>query len=427
LPNIYENMPDFKGGHRIITWASMHCLPEWQREIWASEVYKLAEEYSLYGDTYYTRKKEIGRFVELPDGTPPDWEVVTLRFKHHYDQAVDYWESPFYDQVERVVGHYMRSIAESLAADDVNSAAQFAGSAAHYLEDSGVPAHGADFGDLEFVKDYLPPPSEFVCFPLHGYTEQSPPLFLIDDYEPRLFGVTVEEAAANFVHRYAELVIYARSLLFPLAQCAYDKNDEEASRLRLKAAKMCAYVYADFMYTAGCIGKSRFEPAQVEKLSMHRLTDLWPYRMSAWAPAPYFEPGPMRLRGINLNMDRKPIPCELLLKEDHRERRERFEEALGAGAYFEYQYRLAAGVFKKFTGLVGIHARLGARRPIDIKVMADEKCVFERVAKPGEPAAKIDVAIDGCRDIKLISSGPWYTEPDGSDNHVVWALPRVSK
>jgi hypothetical protein len=40
-------------------------------------------------------------------------------------------------------------------------------------------------------------------------------------------------------------------------------------------------------------------------------------------------------------------------------------------------------------------------------------------------ATGISGCIAGATDIQLISSGPWYTEPDGSNNHVVWAQPRV--
>jgi len=422
-----DPMPEFTGGHRIITWAAMHCLPRWQGEFWSPELYDLANVYSLYGDTYWTNKEEIGPFIELPDGFVYTGEVGQLRFKHHYDLAVDYWESPFYDRCQQLLTYYAARMAESLADGNVRDAARFAGSAAHYLEDSGVPAHAAAHGDLEFVRDYLPPPPALGCLPLHGYTERSPERFLIDDYRPRLYGTTTEELGANFVHRYAEMIVFARGLLFPLARCAYEGNDEEAGRLRLKAARMCAYVFADYMYSVTCIGMGRFEQAGTTALSTIELTSRWPYRMTAWAPAPYFAPGPMRLRGINLDMDRQPVPCELLVRGDDGAHAEQFEEALGAGAYFEYHYRVLEGLYRRFTGRVGIHAVLGAKRPIDIKVLADDTPVFEAVAKPGEPAHEIEVAVNGCRDLKLIASGPILTDPDGSDNHVVWALPRLSK
>jgi hypothetical protein len=47
--------------------------------------------------------------------------------------------------------------------------------------------------------------------------------------------------------------------------------------------------------------------------------------------------------------------------------------------------------------------------------------------KPGDPAKAIDVNARGCRDLQIIASGPWLTDPDGANNHVVWAEPRLMK
>ena len=416
-----------QGGHPLITWAALQALPEWQRELWKAEARELARTYSLYGDTYYTHKAELGRFVELPDGSLPSWGNDVLRLKKNYAFAVDFWESPFYEACGNTMVHFLDRIAASLAAGDLHAAAQYAGTMAHHIEDSGVPAHAADNGDLEFVKDYLPPPARYICFPLHSYTEQSPGEFAIAGYRPRLFGVTAEEAGANFIDRYVELLLHARSLLFPLARCAYRGRDARAAVLRRKAAMACARVYADYLYTATCLGAQRFEARDVRRLRTLKLTDRWPFRQTAWAPAPYFETGPLSMRGINLDMKRSPVPCALKVAGAGEDRVVRFREALGAGAYYEYHFRVPAGVYGKFTALAGIHATLGARRSIDFEVKLDGKSAWRATVKPGEPARAIDLDSHGCRDIQLIASGPWLTEPDGADNHVVWAEPRLIK
>lgn len=422
-----DETPPFEGGHRIITWAALQALPAWQRPTWAPHAYALADEYSLYGDTYYTNKQELGPYVEMPDGTAPVCAVGVLREKRHYAHEVDYWESPFYDRTQAVLTYYLERIVGALREGKPQDAARFAGSAAHYIEDSGVPAHAADNGDLEFVKDYEPPPPAMVAFPLHSYTERSPGLFSIAGYQPRLFGQTPEEAGARYLDRYVELVLFARTLLLPIARCAYRGDDAAAGRLRLQAARMCAECFADYLFTATSIAAGRFEPAAVESLAMLKLTDRWPFRMSAWAPAPYFEPAPLRLRGINLDMARRPVPCEILVAGARGLRRERVREALGAGAYFEYHYRLTGMAFRRFTARVGIHATLGAHRPIDVAVKAGDRTVFKGIARPGEAAMEIDCRVGGCRDLRLIASGPRYTDPDGNDNHVVWARPRLGE
>lgn len=418
---------EFQGGHKLITWAAMQCLPEWQRHLWHAEQYDLADIYSLYGDLYYTRKEELGRFVELPDGSVPEWAIGVLRLKKNYGFAVDYWESPMYEKHEEVFVYFLKRLSECLATGNLRDAAQFAGTMAHHIEDAGVPAHAADHGDLEFVKDYLSVPKHFIAFPLHTYTELSPKPFLIGDYKPRLYGMTPEEAGANYVNRFVELTLQARSLLFPLAKCAYTRKDAKGGELRLRAAKRCAYAYADFMYTATCIGMQRFEEDDVKQLKVLKLTGRWPYRMTAWAPAPYFEPGPLMLRGLNLDMQRNPVPCQLLVQTKSGVHSKRFREALGSGAYFEYHYRLPAGVYSHFSTQVGIHAVLGAKRSINIEVRLDGATAFQDVACPGEPALKLNLDAHGCRDLQLIASGPWLTEPDGSDNHVVWAQPRMTR
>lgn len=88
-------VPSFEGGHRIITWAGMQCLPEWQKQLWNSELYNLSDVYSLYGDTYFTNKEEIGPFVRLPDGTVPQCAIGVLREKKHYGEANDYVRACF--------------------------------------------------------------------------------------------------------------------------------------------------------------------------------------------------------------------------------------------------------------------------------------------------------------------------------------------
>ena len=420
-------LPELAGGHRIITWAAMQALPDWQREIWQEHQYKLAERYALYGDMYFGCKEEVGPFMEYPDGSlPPMGELgAELRHHNHVAHAVDYWESLFWDEQVKAFTYFLDRISASLAKGDVLSAAKFGGTIAHHIEDSGVPAHAVP--DMELIKDLLPPPPKYVCFALHGYCEASPPLFLINDYRPTLYGRTPQQAGANYLQRYIQLILYARTLMTPMAQCAFADDHEGAAAIRLKAARMCAYAYADYMYTATCIGAKRFDKTQMEALKVVKLTDAWPLRSSAWSPSPYFETGPLKLRGINLDANRAAVPCELLVRQaDGKVVSRKFPEALGAGAYYEYHYRLPAGLYRRFTALVGIHAVLGAMRSINVEVKVGGKTAWSDVIRPGEPAKEIGLAIDGAGDIQLISSGPYYTDPDGSNNHVVWAQPRVS-
>jgi len=411
---------DLRGGHQVITWAALQALPKWQRDLWEPESEKLVKEYSLYGDTYYLKPTELAPYVELPDGEAPICQIGVLREKRHLSPAHDCWESPFYERCEEVLTYYMRRIAESLADGRLDIAARIAGAAAHYIQDSGVPAHAADNGDMEFVRDYLPPPPGFEAFPIHHYTEKSCDAFLLDGYRPQLYGLSVEEAGANFVDRYVKMVLFARSLLFPLARSAYDGDEKTGQALRTQAAMMCAQVTADYLYNASCIGLRRFSAQERDALESLPLAPRWPYRMTAWAPHPYSEPGPRTLLGINLDMARKPVACQLLTGEPgHRARR--FPNSLGAGAPFFYHYKLPPGVYSLLTGLVGVHASLGAQRPIDVRVETDGVDVFRDRILPGAKALAIKARIDGCRNLLLLTSGPKWDATDAEGNHVVWA------
>jgi len=386
----------------------------------------MSDEYSLYGDTYSTRQKELGPFVELPDGSLPLWEIEVLRLKHHYGFTIDYWESPRYEHHEKTFVHFFKQIAARLASGRVDEAARFAGTMSHHIGDSGVPAHAADFGDLEVVKDYFPQPPDKVAFHLHSYTEQDPGQFLLNGYRPILFGRTPNEAASRFMDRYIGLTLYARKLLFPLARCAYENREREAQRLRRQAAEECARVLADFLYTATCMGLKRFSTADLRRLRVLQLTDRWPYRQTAWAPFPYFEPAPYMLRGTNLDSKRRPVPCRLYVRDGRGPLRIRtFREALGSGAFFEYHFRVPARTFTRLTGWVGIHASLGAQRPIQAEIRLNGRSVFRQMVWPGAPAIRFDLPARGCRNVQFIASGPILTDPDGSNNHVVWAEPRL--
>jgi ankyrin repeat protein len=391
----------------------------------------MAEQYAWYGDTYPRNKKELGPYVELADGSVPGTMGFDLRKKKNYGHAVDYWESPFMDTWEKAMTHYLHRISSWLAAGDVHSAAQCAGTVSHWLADMGFPPHTPDEGDLEYIKDFFPPPEGFECFPLHGYIESLPPgPCSIADYKPRLLGLTPEQAASNMMDSLAFLVRSGRAMMVPLMHAVYSGRRDTIEVLLGQNVCDSARVLADFMHTAACLAAGRFDDLTIEQLKVLPLTWRWPYRMSAWAPHPYGDPAtnaPLRLSGYNLNADQRRVRCELLVGTDGNVKSQPFDEALGAGAYFEYHYRAAAQMYSRFKAWVGIHATLGSQRNIDAEVRIDGQTAFNGVLIPGRAALEVDIDAHGCRDIQLISSGPQYFQPDGTNNHVVWAQPRLQR
>ena len=405
-------------GHVTTTRIAIECLPAWQRDIWRTEEKAMAEKYAWYGDTYYTNRKELGPYVELWDGsTPGAFEGV--RERKNYGHEIDYWESFFMDYWEKVFTYYTRRISDWLAAGDVHSAAQCAGTVSHWIADIGFPMHV----DLPYVMDFFPPPPDIQNPVDFESGDMEPAPCSIADYRPRLLGLTPEEAGINILTPMAKLAISARGYVVPMLQAGYEHRIERIKQLLADNVVDCAKVLADFLYTVACLATQRFDDPPDQAMRHLSLTWRWPLRMSAYSPGPYETPVPMQLCGFNLDNIRRRVPCALLV----RGKAQQFDEALGAGAYFEYHFRLAAKTYRRFTARVGIHASLGARRNVDAEVKLDGQTAFKGVLIPGKEALEVDIDAGGCRDIQLISSGPRYFQPDGTDNHVVWAQPRMER
>ncbi len=415
-------------GHEQTTLAALASLPDWQQRIWAPERANLAAVYSLYGDTYALKPEELGPYVELPDGTVPDFYMPKLRWKHHYAPAIDFWEAPFYDRALLTCRHFGSRIASALRADDLTTAARFAGTFAHYVEDNACPGHAMDDTDLEIVKDLLPPPEELRRFPFHPRMEMSPPPFTLGDRAPHLMGCCIDELASAFVDRLVNMTLASRRTVLPFFQSFYDGNEARAEELNLANCRQAAALLADFLYTVTCIAGDRLNDAP-EAPGSRSLTAMYPYRQTAWAPGPYAQTAPGELIGVNLDDDSRPVPCELLKNG----KLETVQDALGATAYYEYDFRIPSGIYRQFACELGIHSSLGAKYPIVFTVYCADEMLVEHRQRHGDAATaiRIDWPAQGDR-LRLVTNVPDDADvqrvngrPVAPTGHAIWARPRL--
>jgi hypothetical protein len=418
--------------HALSTLAALDSLPAWQQHLWAPERTALAEEYSLYGDTYAVRQAELAPYVELPDGSVPDFYMPKLRWKRHYAPAIDFWEAPFYDRTVATFQHFAGAIADALRRGDVRTAAKFAGTFAHYVEDNACPGHAMDDTDLEIVKDLLPPPERLRRFPYHPRMELAPPPFGLEGRAPVLLGQTVADGATAFVNRLVAMTLASRRTVLPFFQSIYDGDTQRAAELNLGNCRLAAALLADFLHTAACIALDRFSASDRQVAASRSLVELYPYRQTAWAPEPYAQTAPGELLGVNLNATYEPVPCVVRAPDGQLQTP---ATALGATAYYEYDFHVPAGLYRQFACTVGVHATLGARFPLTFAVYGDDDLLGLAEQQPTAPASTLELDWPAtCTHLRLVTTVADAVpvqrvnkRPVAPTGHAVWADPLLRR
>lgn len=161
--------------------------------------------------------------------------------------------------------YFLDRAVTALRADNVTDAARYAGTLAHMLQDWGCPAHSVP-GDNMFTlfKQFLPPPDDFRYTLLHGPMEGGTFGLDLAEYQPRLLGTSVDEAAFHLLRRSQEATIHARGQVIPIIQAIYAGDADASNAAQQKAALVDARLTADAFYcTSGTRARprSRHSPA----------------------------------------------------------------------------------------------------------------------------------------------------------------------
>lgn len=422
-----------KEAHRVSTLAALDALPPPQQDLWRSERTALAGEYSLYGDAYALDPETLGPFVEFPDGTLPDFTMPKLRWKHHYDAGIDYWETPFYDRALGTFQYFTERIVAAIREQDLTTAARFAGTMAHYIQDNACPGHAVDDSDLETIKDLLPPPEQMRRLPFHAMMETSPAPFSLAGYRPRFCGNSIPEASSNLIERFIAMNLFARNAIVPFFEAFYREDKAQAAELNMAVSRFASEVYADYLHTVTAIATDGV--GDKTEAAVKHLSRMYPYRQTAWAGGPYSQLGPGELCGVNLSESYESVPCELLSLDGEKIQATAVPDSLGATAYFEYEFKLPVGVYAQFSVDYGIHATLGARYPIRFEIYAGNRNLWYDSRRAGEPAGSVllDWPVDAVC-LRLVTTVDDDFElpringrPTGLTGHAVWANPHLMK
>jgi YVTN family beta-propeller protein len=223
--------------HELITRVALQSLPPSMRRHWAAESTKLTSRYCLYPDIYHNaepaEKARMKAFCEV-GGRP----IHNVTWKRGEDiQSLEY---------------LLRNVADGIQSRDSEAAAQYAGTLAHFIEDSTCPAHALTPPDspLSLMRDLLPPPAGKEGIRLHTVIERSSPPFDLDSRAPQTAGGTLQQAAATLLDHIYSAIRGNRAGLIELVRAAYADDQAAMDRFRLKAATTGAEILADAYYTA---------------------------------------------------------------------------------------------------------------------------------------------------------------------------------
>jgi len=304
------------------------------------------------------------------------------------------------------------------------------GTICHMLEDFGSPSHTIP-GDNMFtlLQQFLPPSEKMQGQLLHGPIENGTFEVSITNYQPRLLGVTSEEAAWRLLHRLHEGVINARSTTFPIIQ-ALNAGDEEAKlKWQLKAATFDAQVVADAMHTILCLGSQKFEDKAQEPLRSVSIAAFWPEEaLSLYYPQTHFAGSPnwghARV-GVVLEGGTKIVPIKLRVSDGKAALVEKiFTDGISTVMGKPLSWHLPKGVYKRFTVLAGLQAGLGDKGRVDFTILGDGKPLANATLNGTDPAKALECDISAVSQIQLTTIGRGL---DAKSNYAVWAEPTVRK
>jgi hypothetical protein len=391
-------------------------LPPWQKELLGTELARLADDYCLIPDHVYTDKANA-KFAMM-DSSPGEVYVKKLHL-------------PLPEQAGNLetVRYFMAKAVESVAAGKVDDAARYMGTICHFTEDFGSPAHTIP-GDNMFtlLQQFMPPTAKMDGQLLHGPIENGTFAVSITGYQPKLLGVTVEEASWRLLHRIHEDIINARSTTFPIIQALYADDAQAVATHQMRAAVVDAQVVADAMHTILCLGSKRFEEAEENSLGSVSISNYWPVEaVNLYYPQTHFFSSPYwghACSGFTLEGGTKPTPLRLRVQEKEGIRERTIGKGISTGMGKPLTWLLPKGVYRKFTVLAGLQVGLGDKGRVEFAVLGDGKALATAMVNGADPAHAFECDIAGVTQLQLATTGKGL---DSKSNYAVWAEPVLRK
>lgn len=401
--------------HLAITRGALEVLPAWQKEMLGAELEPLGSRYCLIPDEVYT-DKENAKYAMM-EAEPGKVYLLKLHLPATQPENLE------------VLRYFMEKAVIALKAGNKGDAARYMGTICHLLEDYGSPSHTVP-GDNMFtlLQQFMPPPDGMKGKLLHSPIENGTFEVSIKDYQPRLLGLTVEEASWRLLHRVHEGIINARSTTIPIIQALYANDPAAVLTSQLKAATMDAKVVADALHTILCLGSQKFDEKAQASLKSVGIATLSPleavnlyFPQSEFFSAPYW--GHAR-SGVILEGGTKEVPLKLRVAKDGDAVEQEFVKGISAGMGKTLSFHLPKDVYQRFTVLAGLHPQLGAKGRVEFTVNGDGKPLATATLGGEDPSQLLDCDLTGVSQIQLVLTSRGLNP---KSNYAIWAEPTLLK
>lgn len=407
----------WSSGHGAITQGALAVLPSWEREWLADESDRLGREYCYIPDLV-NRKPEIRPYAMF-SFRPNDVYLVELHLPPDIPQSYD------------LLKYFMGQAVEQLRSGNVAAGSRYLGTLVHALEDWGCPAHSVP-GDNMFtlMRQFVPPPegSDYRYVPMHGPMESGQFVVNLGEYQPRLLGTSLDEAAFNLLGRVHEATIFARGQVIPIMQALYAGDEPAATAAQQKAGAFVGRVVADVLHTTLCLAQQKFEADATAALREVDLSTRVPMEatnlampQAAFFSQPYWGHA---TRGVVLKEGKQPAPIRINVAESTWGEGP-IEEAIAVGTPTTLTYLIPPKVYDRLEVWVGLHADLGLAGDVVFEVRGGDGQVLARKQIQGnQPAQLLAVPLSEHNRIQLATIPG---SKDSSANYAIWARPRLLK
>ncbi len=402
--------------HIAITKAAVEVLPPWQKEILGVELAPLGDSYCLIPDKVYS-DIENAKFAMM-DSQPGKAYVLKLHL-------------PAAEQAENLetLRYFIGKAVAALQAGEVGNAARFMGTICHLIEDFGSPSHTVP-GDNMFtmLQQFLPPPERMKGKLLHSLIENGELEVAIEGYQPRLLGITVDEAAWRLLHRVHEGILHARTTTIPIIQALYADDAKAVITHQMKAATMDAKVVADALHTILSLGAGKFEGSARESLRAVGIAGHFPLEaVNLYFPQTHFFSSPYwghARSGVVLEGGTKEVPIKLRIQEKESAVTKEFADGISTGMGKPLTYLLPPGVYHRITVFAGLHPELGVNGKVEFKILGDGKPLASAIVGGSDPAHPFECDITGVTQLQLAATS---RGSDPKSNYAIWAAPILLK
>lgn len=402
--------------HLTITRAATGALPASSRAAWGDKLEPIASAHCTIPDRVYN-DAGAARFASM-ESRPG---VKYIRGLHVPDAQPECHE---------VLRHFLGRAVDALAGGRSADAARWAGTLVHALEDWSCPAHSVpDDNMFTRFKQFMPPPPEYRFVPLHGPVENGSFAVDLRGYEPRVLGLTADEAAFHLLHRANLGIVAARAQVIPILAALYAHDTNALAAAQRPAAETGARLAADALHTIACLAAKRFPPGAADGLRTADLSTRIPLESVALAvPQEAFFSRPCwghATPGVAMQGGTNEVPLALRIDDGTSSVVRTFAAGIGAGTKCSMTFPVAPGVYRSFEAWAGLHAPLGTNGSVVFEVLGDGRSLARIGPVAGTNAARrIAVEIGGATNLQLVTTPGGG---DGTGNYAVWGEPRLVK